>query len=232
MKHATGPAIYSVHPWDPGNPEKGARHQLLSEDERAKLAKIAQIVRFAKGQEIYAEGSVAQSAFNVIDGVVVAYNAEHVVSFLYPGDLFGLSEEGRYASTTRAATPVTAYKMPLAAVRRILANNADLDVNLIIKLCEELRLAQRHAVLLAQKKAATKLTMFLGLQEHLQAARGEPISEIHLQMDRSSVAAYLGITLEALSRAFRSLTSKKLISVRDRQHITVLDREAFNRVQA
>ncbi|MDA9440356.1 hypothetical protein XH98_14755 [Bradyrhizobium sp. CCBAU 51745] len=231
MKHATGPAIHSVHPWDPGNPEKGIRHQLLSEDESAKLAKIAQIVRFAKGQEIYAKDTPAQAAFNIIDGVVVASDAEHVISFLYSGDLFGLSEEGRYANTTKAATPVTAYKMPMAAVRRILASNADIDVNLIIKLCEELRQAQRHAVLLAQKKAATKLAMFLGLQEHLQAARGEPTSEIHLEMDRSSIAAYLGITLEALSRAFRSLTSKKLISFRGRQHITVLDRDAFNQMQ-
>ncbi|QOZ54659.1 Crp/Fnr family transcriptional regulator [Bradyrhizobium sp. CCBAU 53338] len=230
MKHATGPAIHAVHPWDPGNPEKGERHQLLSDDERARLAKIAQIVRFAKGQEIYGEGAVADAAFNIIDGVVVAYRAEHVISFLYPGDLFGLSEEGQYANATRAATPVTAYKMPLAAIRRILANNADLDVNLIIKLCEELREAQRHAVLLAQRRAATRLAMFLGLQEHLQAARGESISEIHLQMDRSSIAAYLGLTTAALSRAFRALISRKIITSRNLHFVKVVDRDSFVRL--
>jgi len=70
--------------------------------------------------------------------------------------------------------------------------------------------------------------MFLSLQEHLQAARGEPISEIHLPMDRSNIAAYLGLTLAALSRAFRTLVAKKIISSRNLHHVTVLNRDAIN----
>src|SRR5581483_6071545 len=106
MKHPAGPAIHAVHPWIPGNRDGGTRHQLLSEDERAQLAKIATIVRFDKGGEIYAEGAAADAAFNIISGVVVAHRslegAEHVISFLYPGDLFGLSEEGRYAKCDKS----------------------------------------------------------------------------------------------------------------------------------
>ena len=232
MKHPAGPAIHAVHPWIPGNRDGGTRHQLLSEKEREQLAKVATIVRFDKGREIYAEGAAADAAFNIISGVVVAYRsvqgAEHVISFLYPGDLFGLSEEGQYANTTRATTAVTAYRIPLAAVRRILDNHADLDVNIIIKLCEELREAQRHAVLLAQKRATTRLAMFLDLQEHLQVARGEPASEIHLPMDRSSIAAYLGMTPAALSRAFRALASRKIIASGNLHSVKVIDRDAFN----
>jgi hypothetical protein len=87
-----------------------------------------------------------------------------------------------------------------------------------------------HALLLAQKKAATKLAMLLELQEHLQLARGEPPLEIYLPMDRSSIAAYLGLTLAALSRAFRTMVSKQIISSRNRHHIKILDRNAFNRL--
>jgi CRP-like cAMP-binding protein len=155
-------------------------------------------------------------------------DTEHVLSFLYPGDLFGLSEEGRYTNSTTAATAVVAYKMPIPAVRRILDNNADLDVDVIIKLCEELREAQRHAVLLAQKRASTRLAMFLDLQEHLQASRGDSVSEIHLPMDRSSIAAYLGLTLAAVSRAFQTLVSKKIISCRNLHYVMILNRDAFN----
>jgi CRP/FNR family transcriptional regulator len=232
MKHPAGPAIHAVHPWIPGNRDGGTRHQLLSDDERAQLAKIATIVRFDKGGEIYAEGAAADAAFNIISGVVVAHRslegAEHVISFLYPGDLFGLSEEGRYANATRATTAVMAYRIPLAAIRRILDNNAGLDVNIIIKLCEELREAQRHAVLLAQKRSTTRLAMFLDLQEHLQVARGEPVSEIHLPMDRSSIAGYLGMTPAALSRAFRALASRKIIASGNLHNVEIIDRDAFN----
>jgi CRP-like cAMP-binding protein len=227
-----GPAIRAVDPWIPGNPTKGERHQLLSEEERARLAKIASIVRFGKGDRIYLEGDPAEAVFNVASGVVTAYRAladgEHVASFLHAGDLFGLSEEGRYANSTKAATPVVAYKMPLVAVRRILAADSDLDLDVIVKLCEDLRQTQRHALLLAQKRAITRLAMFLDLQEHLQLSRGEPASEIYLPMDRSSIAAYLGMTLAALGRAFRTLSSKKIIAARGRRHVKILDRDSFN----
>jgi hypothetical protein len=90
MKSAAGPEIHAVHPWTPGKHEKSVRHQLLSDDERAQLAKIARIVRFNKGALIYQEGDTADAAFNIISGVVTAFriisDAEHVLSFLYPGE--------------------------------------------------------------------------------------------------------------------------------------------------
>ncbi|MGP8231293.1 MAG: Crp/Fnr family transcriptional regulator [Methylovirgula sp.] len=233
-KRMAGPEIYAVHPWESENRKKGARHQLLSDDERARLTKIASIVRFKKGEEIYREGDEAEAAFNIISGVVAMHrivgDGDNVASFLYPGDLFGLSEEGRYINAAKAATPVVAYKMPLLAVRRILDSNADIDVDVIIKLCEELREAQRHALLLAQNKATTRLAMFLDLQEHVQISRGERASEIYLPMARSNIAAYLGLTPAALSRAFGTMTLDKIIAFRDRRHVKILDRDAFNRL--
>jgi CRP/FNR family transcriptional regulator len=87
----SGPAIRAVDPWIPGNPKKGERHQLLSEDERARLAKFSAVVRFGKGDQIYREGDLAEAVFNVVSGVVTAYRAladgEHVTSFLHPGDI-------------------------------------------------------------------------------------------------------------------------------------------------
>ena len=229
-----GPIIRAVHPWVPGNAQRRIRHQLLSDDERAQLAKIAETVHFNKGQQIYEQGDVSKAAFNIISGVVIAYRplgkGAHVTAFLYPGDLFGLSEEGRYTNATRAATPVVAYKMPMPAVRRILDNHADLDVDVIIKLCEELRDAQCHAFLLAHKRATTRLAMFLDQQEQLQRLSDQTASEIYIPMDRSSIAAYLGLTLAAVGRAFRSLISKKIISSRDRHHVKIVERDAFNRI--
>jgi CRP/FNR family transcriptional regulator len=233
-KVTAGPTIHAVHAWGARRPEKSARHQLLSERDRIRLAKIATIVRFKKGEQIYLENDDADLVFSLVEGVVTAYrivkDTEHVFSFLRSGDLFGLSEESRYANSTRATTSVVDYKIPLSAVRLMFDNRANLDVNVIVKLCEELREAQRHAVLLVQRRAVTRLAMFLDLQEHLQAARRETISEIYLPMDRSSIAAYLGLTLAALSRAFRALVAKKIIFCRNRQHVSVLDRDALSKV--
>ncbi len=228
-----GPAIRAADPWLPRKPEGGLLHQLLSDEERAHLATIASIVRFKKGEQIYTDGKPADAIFNIISGVVKTYKTgrdcgEHIAAFLYPQDLFGLSEEGRYINAAKAVTPVTAYALPTPALRRRLSKDAELEFHVIAKLCHELRQAQHHALLLAQKHALIKLAIFLQLQEHLQASRGESTAEIYLPMDRSEIAQYVGMSLAAVSRGFRALTTRRIICNRDRRHMKIVDRKAFD----
>jgi CRP/FNR family transcriptional regulator len=209
-------------------------HQLLSDDERARLAVISLIVRFKKGEVIYRQGDPAEAIFNIQTGVVAAYNEapdcrEHIVAFLFPDDL---PAEGRYTNSTRAITPVTAYRHPVTMLRTHLSKDAELEFHVICKLCQELRQAQRHAFLLREKRATTKLAMFLQLIEQLQIAKGEQAAEIYLPMDRSHISNYIGITPEAMSRAFRALTTRGIIKLRDRGHVRIVDRHAFNEIAA
>ncbi len=226
-----GPVIYASDPWLPGGPSQKAPRQLLNESERARLTAISSIVCFKKGELIYREGDSAAAAFNIIRGVVTTYASDgHIAAFLHPGDLFGLSEEGRYINTAKATTAVEAYRLPVAPLRRILLSDADVDSHVIVKLCHELRQAQRHALLLAQKRAAARLAMFLNLQEHLQAARGESTAEIYLPMNRSTIAEYIGLSLATLSRTFGSLAARGAIAARDLHHVKILDRAAIRKL--
>jgi CRP-like cAMP-binding protein len=227
-----GPTIRAVEPWAPS---AGHMRQLLTDDERARLAVIASIVRFKKGEVIYRQGEPADAAFNINTGVVAAYreapdSKEHMVAFLLPDDLLGLSAEGRYTNTAKAITAVTAYRLPVGALRSRLSKDAELEFHVICKLCQELRQAQRHAFLLSQRSAVIKLAMFLQFIEQLEAARGEQTAEIYLPMDRSDIGEYIGITLAAVSRAFRSLTARDVIKVRDRRHVRIMDRSAFEKI--
>jgi CRP/FNR family transcriptional regulator len=210
-------------------------HQLLTDDERARLAVIASIVRFKKGENIYREGDRADAVFNIIRGVVIAYkeapdSREHIVAFLLPDDMFGLSAERRYTNSARAITAVTAYRLPVAALRSRLSKDAELEFDVICKLCQELRQAQRHAFLLSQRRSISKLAMFLQLVEQLQIAKGEQAAEIYLPMDRSEIGDYVGMTLAAVSRGFRSLVTRGIIKFRDRRHVRIIDRSAFEKI--
>ncbi len=228
-----GPAIRAVDPWLPGNPASARFHQLLNDDERAQLATISTIVRFKKGERIYAEGEPANTIFNIVSGVVKAYTSsdtDHITAFLYAQDLFGLSEEGRYANSAMAVTPVTAYALPTPALRRELSKDAELEFHVIAKLCHELRQAQRHALLLAQRHALTKLAMFLQLQEHLQTTGETPIAEIYLPMDRKDIAEFVGMSLAAVSRGFRDLVEGGVIRIRERRHVKIVDRGALEKL--
>jgi CRP/FNR family transcriptional regulator len=196
---------------------------------------MASIVRFKKDEVIYRENDRADAVFNIIRGVVSAYKEapdgrEHIVAFLLADDLFGLSAEGRYANSAKALTPVTAYRLPVSVLRGRLSKDAGLEFRVICKLCQDLRQAQRHALLLSQRKAVSKVAMFLQLMEQLQIARGEPTAEIYLPMDRSDIGQYAGMTLAAVSRAFRTLTARGIIKVRDRRHVRIMDRSAFEKI--
>jgi CRP/FNR family transcriptional regulator len=230
-----GPAVRALDPWMPSNPSPGRMHQLLSNEERARLAVIASVVRFKKGAEIYREGDRADAVFNIISGAVKAYqrganDTEHVVAFLFPDDVLGLAQEGQYVNSIKTLTPVTAYRIPVSALRSRLAVDAALEFHVIAKLCHELREAQRHAFLLSHKRTLSKLAMFLQMMEQLQAANGEATNEIYLPMDRSDIADYVGTTLAALSRAFRTLTVQGILQCRNRRHVKIVDRDGFDKL--
>ena len=230
-----GPSIVAVDPWVSGNRLRGRMHQLLSDEERTQLATIASVVRFKKGSEIYRSGEQATAMFNIISGVVKAYSGEdagHITAFLFPGDLFGLSQEGTYTNSVQAVTPVTAYQLPLSVLRSRLTKDAILEYHLICKLCQDLRYSQRHAFLVAQRHANSKIATFLQMLEQLQVARSEDTSEVHIPMERSDIGEYVGMSLAAVSRAFASLASHGIIKSSDRHHLKIVDRDAFEKIVA
>jgi CRP/FNR family transcriptional regulator len=158
--------------------------------------------------------------------------SEHITAFLFPDDMFGLSEEGKYTNSAKALTPLALYRFPVPALRSRLARDADLEFHVICKLLHELRETQRHAFLLARRRALSKVAMFLQLLENLQAARGERMAEIYLPMSRSDIGEYLGMSLEAVSRAFRVLTTRGIVKSRDRRHLKIADRSTFDKIAA
>ena len=226
------PAIRADDPWLSSAREC---HQLFTEEERAQLSPMVSVLRFKKGAQIYPQGTSATAVFNIVSGVVKAYRtaadgSDHIVAFLFPDDLFGLAEEGKYANSTKALTPVTVFQIPVAAFKPKLARDPSLEFHLICKLCQELRQAQQHSLLLVRRRAVAKLGAFLQLLEAQENARGERGGEIYLPINRSEIGEYLGMSLEAVSRAFRTLTTRGIVKCRDRRHLKIADRSALKAI--
>jgi hypothetical protein len=69
------------------------------------------ILKFRKGEIVYAQGDPATDWFEVMSGTVrtcLLYSDGHrqLTGFFYPGDVFGI-DRGRYASSAEAVTAVT-----------------------------------------------------------------------------------------------------------------------------
>jgi CRP-like cAMP-binding protein len=225
----TGPAVSAVPFREPAD---GKRVPLLSERERSLLAQIASLVRFARGAVIYHEGGSADFVYNIAAGVVKTFRnlsdgRRHIASFQFAGDLFGLAEEGAYSNEAAAVTAVAAYRMPVSALDNLAHREPLLDYHLLLKLTHELREAQRHDLILARHDALGKIALFVQILEGLQNQRGMEAGEIFLPMSRSDIADYIGISLPAVSRAFRTLASRNIIRFSDRRRLQIIDAACF-----
>jgi CRP/FNR family transcriptional regulator len=225
-----GPSIVVQALW---SSEGSKLRHVLTDKQRAEIAAVSSLVRFRPGEEIYREGDCAEAVFNIITGIAKSYRSlpasqPHIVGFLFPDDLIGLAEDGRYANSARAASAVCAYRIPVPVLEARLRKDPDLEFHIICKLCHELCKAQRHAFLISRHHALAKIGLFLQMLENFQASKDEGTAEIYLPMSRSDIGDYIGMSLEAVSRAFRTLSTQGVIAFRNRRHIKIIDRDRLN----
>src|SRR5689334_24067537 len=128
------------------------------------LALIATVSRYKKGELICQEGARADHIFNIISGVVKSSRSQpnrkqQVMGFLFPHDLFGLAELGKYVNSASAVNQVILYKIPTAALEARLRRNPSLDFQVICRLCHDLREAQQIQVPMARTDIGAYVNM-------------------------------------------------------------------------
>jgi CRP/FNR family transcriptional regulator len=204
---------------------RGRAVQLLNEAETRSLHQLGELVRIPKGAVAYEASEPATSTFNIVQGVIktfrlVSGTKPHVTNFYFHGDLFGLAEQGRYFETAEAVGPVVAYKLPLAGLEELLAANGALAVRFLCKLAADLRRKHYHGLILDRHDAIGKVAMFLTMLHAMRQPQGRDGST-HFPMRRIDVADYVGLTSEAVSRAFGALERERIVEFVDRNHFHV-----------
>lgn len=201
--------------------------QLLTPRQRQQLLSIATKVHFPKGQVIYRRGAVGGWLYFCQDGIVKTYRdlpsgTRRITAFLFAQDMFGLAEAGRYVNTAQAVTPVSCYRIEKEVLSGVLQQDASLQYQFLCKVTHELRAAQRRSIMLGRRDAAGRLAMFLLLMKKHVPER-TPANVIRLPMSRSDIAAFLGHSLESISRATTQLTKQGIVQFQGRHVARVLD---------
>ena len=222
-KAEPGPAIRAV----PLMAADNVTIQLLSPKQRQQLLSIASKVQFSKGQVIYRRGTPGTWLFFCQEGIVKTYRdlpsgSSRISAFLFAHDMFGLAEAGRYVNSAQAVTPVTAYRVAKDTLAAVLQQDAALEYHFLSKLTHELRRSQRRAMMLGRRDAAGRLAMFLILMKRYAPERAAG-DVIRLPMSRSDIAAFLGQSLESISRATTRLTKLGIVQFQGRYAVRVLD---------
>jgi CRP-like cAMP-binding protein len=209
---------------------------LLTAHDKAALMAVGTLVRMPKGAVAYRAFTPADCVYNLVEGVLktsltLPDASTHISAFHFAGDVFGMAEQGQYVESAEAIVPVAAYKIRLAEFEMLLARDGGLAVRMLCKLTDDLRRKQRHALILDRPDAVGKMAMFLLLLADAGQARGAG-STTYFPMLRSDAANYVGLTLEAVSRALHALEKQGVVEFVDRHHFHVLDRTRLQALSA
>jgi CRP/FNR family transcriptional regulator len=221
-----GPGLWRTTPPVPG----GAPVTREGGEETTALASLATPVQFEKGALIYREREQAGSLYILREGVVKTYTTmpddmNRAVAFCFKDDLFGWSDNDRYDGSAEALSPVIAYKVPIPVLEAMLDSNAGLAVDLLGRLRRCLRQQHRQLLLLGRNDALGRVAMFIAILEDLErTADGARPQRLYLPMSRSDIADFVGLSLEAVSRAFTALDTQGILTFRSKRHFQVSDR--------
>ena len=209
----------------------------LTPRQREQLLQIGVRVRLPGRAVIYREGAASDSVYVVAEGTVKCYRhlpsgRRALCAFLFSRDLFGLMEDGCYVNTAQAVSEVTLYRLPLEQLATLLKQDGDLQFQFLSKITHELRESYRRTILVSRRDAAGRLAMFLVLMAARLAPNTPDDAELTLQMSRSDMADFLGLSVESVSRASADLERRGIATLEGRHRARILDRSKLLKLAA
>lgn len=183
------------------------------------------ILKFLKGEIVYAQGDPATDWFEVISGTVrtcLLYSDGHrqLTGFFYEGDVFGI-DTGHYSSSAEAVTAVTLRRCG----RGFGEGTRGEDAGAVRGEFENaLSSAQACIHMLGRRTAAERLAAFL----LTTARRFKTDRPFQLPMSRTDIADHLGLTIHTVSRTLSEFVRRDLINLNGPQSITIVDWAGLN----
>lgn len=205
--------IRAIEAW-PSEHGKEATHLTLSAADQRELLQLAEVIQYSPSEsQILSQGQSADFLYLLSDGIVEASHTlkggdRQVVAFYWPGDLFGLAEEGLYVNSAKAITTCTVYRFPVRKLEQLLLENPEIQRGFFIKAVHDIRSAQRQLIVMGRLDIARRLAIFLldcsGHEQYF-----DPGSQVlSIPMTRYDIADYLGTSAESVTRAMNALESK------------------------
>ena len=211
---------------------------LLSRKEQVEFRKIATVLDYARaGSTVFAESEDAHFVYSVAAGVVrISRHSDggrrQVLALMLPGDLFGLPDAGIYVNSAEVTCPSTLYRVPWAAMRKLMTREPALQLNLLNKIAFDLREAQRRIMTLGQQNTTQRLaSLLLDFAEH-PAFYNKAYAQVTLPLSRFDIADYLGTAPETIARGFLRLEREGLIRRATTREIQIRDMEGLRRLRA
>ncbi|KQY29959.1 Crp/Fnr family transcriptional regulator [Caulobacter sp. Root1455] len=173
--------------------------------------RLGGVLRFAVGEEIYAQEEEADLIYRVVSGAVRATRLlsdgrRQISDFYFPGDLFGLEIGLVHRAAAEALGDVEVLVVKRRALKLLGEDGVQLERMIWQATGEHLERAHDHMLLLGRKSACEKVACFLSDISDRCAAPWAV-----LPMSRQDIADYLGLTIETVSRMVTQLQQEGLV---------------------
>lgn len=187
---------------------------------------------YQPGETIAWAGERMTSVGSVVEGVAMlsstlADGRRQMVGLLLPSDFLGRPGRERSAYDVVAVTNITFCLFQRAEFERLVARTPQLERRLLEMTLDELDSAREWMLLLGRKTAREKIASLFVIMARRDAAlhRAKPGDglEFPLYITRESMADYLGLTIETVSRQISALRKEGIIELRENRAIRVPD---------
>jgi CRP/FNR family transcriptional regulator len=206
----------------------------LAADDRQRLAAVAQLRDYDKGQMLFAEGDAPDVLFIVVSGRVKIYKmtargTDVILEIFGPGDPVGGAAvyEGRpYPASAMTLEPTTCVLVPRQAYFALLEAHPSMVRGLLSGLSLRLvELTNRLAELTGGRMEARFARLFLKLAADVGQKRTDGVF-IAMPLSRQELADMTGTTIETAIRIMSRWGKQKIVRT-EPEGFVVLDRSAL-----
>ncbi|BCS87063.1 Crp/Fnr family transcriptional regulator [Pseudodesulfovibrio sediminis] len=199
----------------------------LPDEKLLKLADIAVIKKFRKGETLFLADVAANGFFAPVSGRVKIFRTspagkEQILHVFGPGEAVGevpVFEGGTFPAHCEAIEKCETLFFPRDEFERILREDTDLVMKMMAMLSQRLRILVNKIDDLSLKETPARVASYLLLLHSSQDS-----DTFKLDLPKGQIALYLGTIQETLSRIFKRFSEEGLIALNGKE-ITILNQD-------
>jgi CRP/FNR family transcriptional regulator len=202
------------------------------EDELAELERIKSYRTYEAGETIAWAGERLTLVGSVVEGVAMlsstmADGRRQMLGLLFPSDFLGRPGRDSLAHDAVAATRVTFCMFQKPEFERLIARTPRIERRLLEMTLDDLDAAREWMLLLGRKTAREKIASLFVIMARRDALVRQKSAEgglrFPLYITRESIADYLGLTIETVSRQISQLRREGLIAFEQSRVVHIPD---------
>jgi CRP/FNR family transcriptional regulator, nitrogen fixation regulation protein len=199
------------------------------------LDSIAVLRLYGRGQGVYRHSEPTDCWYRMTCGLAKKYalmpdGRQQIVEFLLPGDFFGFGVDHTHQFIVEAMVARTMIaRYPRDEIEALAAQDPATGELLREVAFELIARSQWRLLALARTSARQRIGAFL-LEMSVRLSGGHA-GQFMLPMSRYDIADYVGLSVEAVSRAMTSLKDAGAIQLGAARHVSIIDSDALQRAE-